>query len=240
MNVNDLQAFYCKQFTIWQNQHVFKIGTDGMLLGAWVDILDAVDVLEIGTGTGIISMMMAQRNKEISIKAIDVSVQAVALAYYNVQKSPFHKQIEVCNFRCQDFPRNMQFDLLVSNPPYFIESTKSETVVKNNAKHTDLLSHQELAESVVDLLKTNGRFSVVLPFVEGNNFIYICESLGMNLLKKTVVHTKKSKPASRLLLTFQKTFQQIIPVEDKLYIQKEEKDRTYTDKYVELTKAFYL
>jgi len=238
----NLRAFHCKQFAVWQNEQVFKVGTDGVLLGAWVDVGASSKILEVGTGTGLIALMIAQRNNQAQITAIDIDEISATIARYNVEESKFAVRVEVVHKSLQNFEQSCdaKFDLIVSNPPYFIDSTKSSYTVKNDKRHTSELSQIDLATSAVNLLKNEGELSVILPVVEGNLFVDVCKDVGLYLQRKTVVYPKKSKAAVRLMLSFCKS--SVIPevIDKNLFIHNEQKERTYTTEYVELTKGFYL
>ena len=242
----NLRAFHCKQFAVWQNEQVFKVGTDGVLLGAWVDVVFSSKILEVGTGTGLIALMIAQRscahNNQTQITAIDIDEISARIAKYNVKESKFADQVNVIHKSLQNLEQSCdeKFDLIVSNPPYFIDSTKSSYAVKNDKRHTSELSQIDLAKSAANLLQNEGKLAVILPVVEGNLFVNICRDAGLYLRRRTVVYPKKSKAAARLLLSFCKSSETLEIIDKNLFIHNEQKERTYTTEYVELTKDFYL
>ena len=242
----NLRAFHCKQFAVWQNEQVFKVGTDGVLLGAWVDVVSSSRILEVGTGTGLIALMIAQRScsndNQAQITAIDLDEISAKIAQYNVEESKFSNQVKVIHKSLQNFEQSCdeKFDLIVSNPPYFIDSTKSAYTVKNDKRHTSTLSQIDLATSAVNLLQNDGKLAVILPVVEGKLFVNICRDVGLHLRRRTVVYPKKSKAAVRLLLSFCKSSVAPEIIDENLFIHNEGKGRTYTAEYVELTKDFYL
>ncbi len=242
MKFHDLKPFKCKQFDVWQNDQVFKVGTDGVLLGAWADIEGVKKILEVGTGTGLISMMLSQRSSIADITAIDIDEVSAEIAKHNIANSPFYDRVNVIHKSLQEFGETTEdkYDLIVSNPPYFINSTKSFKADKNEKRHNNLLSHIDLVNNSANLLNAGGELSVILPIFEGNLFVNICDDFGLNLIKRMTIYSKKSKPAERFLLTFSNVSDRPEIVEEKLYIHNELKERTYTAQYVELTRDFYL
>jgi len=136
-----------------------KVGIDGVLLGIWTDVKNASRILDIGTGTGLIALILAQRNKNSTIEAVDIEADAVSQAVENVKNSPWAERIKVQQVSLQEFAgrKNDRFDLIVSNPPYFVNSTKTPLQNRTTARHTDSLTHEELIENAIRLLAPNGR-----------------------------------------------------------------------------------
>lgn len=227
--------FAFKQFTIHHDRCAMKVGTDGVLLGAWTDISSSRHILDIGTGTGLISLMLAQRCNA-SIVAIDIDQSAVEQAMENVSASPWSKQVEVQQQDIGSYHPLCVFDTIVSNPPYFPNSLKCLDVQRNTARHTDTLPASVLMEKVSELLATEGKFSLILPFEQSADVICLAERVGMWPSRHTAVITSHGLPPKRSLLEFGKVKGGCL--ESELTIELER--HVYTEDYIALTKEFYL
>ncbi|MFI5219060.1 MAG: tRNA1(Val) (adenine(37)-N6)-methyltransferase [Bacteroidia bacterium] len=230
--------FQFKQFTIQQDKCAMKVGTDGVLLGAWVQTRDAKKILDIGTGTGLIALMLAQKSNA-RIDAIDIDSSAYEQAIENFRNSLWQNRVKVFHSSIQQFSKTtvLKYDLIVSNPPFFEDAFKAGSEARNIARHTDeTLSFDDLISCVKNLLKSEGSFCVILPFKEGNNFIDKAASSGLFIQRLTRVKTKIEKHEKRLLIEF--GLQQIPAVENDMVIQEE--DLSFTKEYIELTKDYYL
>ena len=162
--------FAFKQFVIHHDRCAMKVGTDGVLLGAWTDVSLAHRVLEIGTGTGLVALMLAQRCGA-TILAIDIDKDAVGQAQENVSASPWGNRVEVGEQDVRSYETNMLFDTIVSNPPYFIDSLKCPDGQRSTARHTDTLHADELMEKVPELLTPEGKFSLIIPFEQSEELV---------------------------------------------------------------------
>ena len=140
-----------------------KVGTDGTLLGAWASLRSAGTILDIGTGTGLIAIMAAQRSPEARITAIDIDADCITQARENVAASPWSDRIEVVHSSLQDFEPAIRFERIISNPPYFVDSLRSPDAARSTARHTDTLPFAELSQGVSRLLSPTGRFALILP-----------------------------------------------------------------------------
>ena len=149
--------FRFKQFTIHQDACAMKVGTDGVLLGVLADVTAATHLLDIGTGTGLVALMLAQRNPSMSIDAIEIDSKAAKQAAENVAQSPW-PQIRVHCAALQTYTANQPYNLIVSNPPYFVNSLKAPKAARTTARHTDSLSFNELVEGVDRLLSPAGHW----------------------------------------------------------------------------------
>lgn len=215
-----------------------KVGTDAVLLGAWTQPEHATSILDIGTGTGIIAIMLAQKSSA-NIDAIEIDADACIQAKENSQHSPWADKIHIHHESLQRYTAKAgrTYDLIVSNPPYFIDASKPSETARLAARHTDYnLSFNELIDGVLSLLSPDGRFCVILPNTEGQLFMdkAIRKDLFCNKLAR--VKTKPSKTEKRFMMEFSRkesTTQEAI-----LVIQEE--DTRYTQAYVELTKDYYL
>jgi len=230
--------FKFKQFTINQDHCAMKVGTDGVLLGSYANVENAQNILDIGTGTGLIALMLAQRTNT-KITAIEIEKQASIQAKENVENSIFSNQIKVINTSLQDYVKstNNKFYLIVSNPPYFQNSYKAETNQRTTARHTTELTYNELISNSEKLLSKNGTICVIIPKDEEQNLIEIANENNLFVINFLNIKPTPSKPAKRIILTFSKTEKPLI--QSELII--EDKGRhNYSDKYIELTKEFYL
>jgi tRNA1Val (adenine37-N6)-methyltransferase len=192
--------FQFKQFIIEQELCAMKVGTDGVLLGAWAH--GGKCMLDAGTGTGVIALMMAQRYPGGRVTAIDIDEGAVAQAMHNVLQSPFHDRVEVLHERLQD--HQGQYDAVVSNPPFFADSLAAPDQQRNTARHTNMLSYAELMQAAWHLLRDDGELSVVVPFDYRRRMEDEATFVGFFPSRVCAVHTVATKPARRYLLAFRK------------------------------------
>jgi tRNA1Val (adenine37-N6)-methyltransferase len=232
------QHFKFKQFLINQGKTAFKVGTDGVLLGAWSDVKGVKKILDIGTGTGLIALMLAQRC-DAYIIAIEPDSDSYNQAVGNVMNSRWSERIRVENTDFQSFyPRYSEtFDLIITNPPFFSNSLKNPDIRKSNTRHAELLSPDDILTGTSQLLSEKGKLRLILPYTEGNLFIVEASSYGLycnNILK---VKTHPSSPVRRLLLEFEKIK---IPLTEKFLTIECGKRHDYSDEYIDLTKDFYL
>ena len=198
--------FSFKQFTIEQDLCAMKVGTDGVLLGAWA--VGGDRVLDVGTGTGVIALMMAQRYPEAHITAIDVDEKAVRQAVENVARAGREDRIEVMRLAVQamgyDDDYHGVFDAVVSNPPFFVDALKAPDVQRSMARHADTLTYAELMEAAWNLLNDEGVLSVIVPFDYLQKMEDEATFRGFFLRRVCAVCTKAGEPARRYLLAFRK------------------------------------
>ena len=233
------QPFQFKQFSIQQDKCSMKVGTDGILLGAWADISQAKRILDIGAGTGIIAIMLGQRNEEAIIHAVEVDDLAFEQAQENMRNAPWANRLEVIHHSIQDFAETQpeQYDLIVSNPPFFSGGTFSFNQDRNSVRHTIKLPHGDMLRAVQKLLTKSGKFCVILPFVEGLRFQELATSYHFYCTRVTEVLPKEHKPVERLLMQFE--LESKTPIRDQLIIQHEGHNE-WTAQYQLLTQDFYL
>lgn len=231
--------FEFKQFKIKQNRCAMKVSTDAVLLGAWVIPNGSQRILDIGTGTGVIALMLAQKS-DARVTAIDIDKDSTEQAAENVAESPFHNKVEV---RHQSFQALVQsaydkYNLIVTNPPYFVDSLKSNDDVRKMARHTDSLSYEDLLDGVKRLLDPKGKFCVILPKNEALQFRELAKSRGLYLSKLLRIRTRSEKDSEkRHLMQFE--FKESEFSESTLVIE-EDSHRNYTEQYKTLTKDYYM
>ena len=156
--------FQFKQFTVWHDKCAMKVGTDGVLLGAWTSVESAHRILDIGTGTGLVALMLAQRSlPDANIVALEIDEAAVGQARENVIRSPWKERVEVVQADFRKYRSSDKFDVIVSNPPYFVDSLECPDRQRTAARHNNSLSYEDLLEGVSGLLTENGFFTVVIP-----------------------------------------------------------------------------
>ena len=238
LNLNYKMAnthFTFKQFTIHQNQTAMKVTTDACILGAYTDVKGATTILDIGTGTGLLSLMLSQRI-EAKIDAIEIDEDAYNQALMNLNGSIFKDRITVFNTSLQDFETTNIYNLIISNPPFFQNHLKSETISRNNSLHTDTLSFEDLLSSVLRLLTYNGTFVVLLPAYESSVFEELSISRGLYPQKKLRIRHRKESKILRIITTFGRIKNEIF--NEELIIKNP--DESYTPDFQALLKDYYL
>jgi len=231
-------SFKCKKFTVEQSETAMKVGTDGVLLGAWADFSNARNILDIGTGTGLIALMAAQRSNA-EITAIEIEKNAAIQALSNFQNSPWSLRLTLETISLADFflQNTAKFDSIVCNPPYFSNSLKNPDSDRTLARHNDTLPLDDLLKLSEQMLSPAGKLSIILPGDTKNAIFKSCEKYGLFVNKLTEVKPNPHKEIKRILLEISKknnTLQQNI-----LCIELAER-HCYSDDYINLTKDFYL
>lgn len=234
--------FQFKKFTIHHDLCAMKVGTDGVLLGAWSNIKQAKNILDIGTGTGLIAMMLAQRGGKC-IDAIDIDASAVKQAKVNVCESPFAEHISITHTSFDDyiFENTLKYDLIVSNPPYFEQSLKCPDKQRSLARHNDELPLEELIAGAKQLLNKSGRLCLVLPFSHLERVEIITKEHGLYISRLTKVLPTPTAQAKRILveITYPASQDSVASLEvDELVIEIAR--HQYTAEYIALTQNFYL
>lgn len=228
-----MKPFKFKQFEIQQSADVFRVGTDGVLLGSLANVNIAENVLEVGTGTGLISLMLAQRNLNTNFLGIEINEEAVNLTKLNFQNSPFNVRLKNTLQDFKTFETDEKFDLIVSNPPYFEENTSGKDIL---ARQTIELNFQQLISKSSKLLSESGVFSVIIPFEVGVYFIEIAKGNQLFLNRKINIYGIENSKIKRLVLEFSQIEKAL--EESDFIIEKS--PRKYSDQYLELTKEFHV
>ena len=230
--------FQFRQFTVWQDRCAMKVGTDGTLLGAWsLAPIGECRILDIGTGTGLIALMMAQRYPNAQITAIDIDGSAIHQAQDNVMKSPFSSQITVLQKDVRNMSDAQGFDAIISNPPYFVDSLSCPVPQRNTARHTDSLSYHDLMCAVSVLLKESGIFSVIIPEESVSRLESEANVNGMFKSRIFHIHTTPRKTPKRCLIEFSKNIGKQCVIEN---VVLEDAPGSRSNWYHQLTKDFYI
>lgn len=243
-------TFRFKQFSVKQSQSAMKVGTDGVILGAWVSLDDAPqNILDVGTGTGLIAMMMAQRAESaLSIDAVEIEANAAQEALYNFNLSPWSHKLATHHTSFQSFTSarmalNSKYDLIVSNPPYFIASlnvSKEDTSARIAARHAELLPYDDLIEGVVSLLAPQARFAAIFPYQEAGVFIAKAAAKGLYCNRKLSIHPMPHRPIKRIAAEFSLTKSVQCQEETLVIANSISQHDGYTEQYKGLTYQFYI
>lgn len=228
-----MKSFNFKYFEIRQSKDVFRVGTDGVLLGAMAGVEKASRALEIGTGTGLISLMLAQRNPQASFLGLDINEEAAALTKDNFKYSPYHSRLENIHQDFKTFETAEKFDFIVSNPPYFEESGSEKDRI---ARQTVELNFFQLIESAAKILTEDGVLSVIIPVEAGNIFLRTAAENDLFLIRKINIRGIENSKNKRLILEFSPTEK---PVSESDFVI-EKSPRQYSDQYLELTREFHV
>lgn len=235
------KPFQFKEFTIEQDRCAMKIGTDGVLLGAWTAIKDnTFSILDIGAGTGVIALMLAQRSQAELIDALEIDEDAYEQCVDNFENSPWGDRVFCYHADLDEFTEEFEdetYDLIVSNPPFFEPSLLEETSeARKKARFYDALPFEDLLKNTAQLLSKKGTFQTIIPFSEYEDFIQLASKNQLYLQRVTYVKGNQTTPIKRVLLQlgFEKT-----PIEEQTLIIEKER-HVYTEAYTELVKDFYL
>lgn len=230
-------SFTFKHFTIYQDKCAFKVGTDGVLLGAAAEVTGSGSILDIGTGTGLIAIMLAQRTAA-EIFAIEPDPSSYSQACSNAAMSPWADRIKIFRTTLQDFyPGNRKFDLIVSNPPFFSDSLKNPDPVKAMARHNESLSGKELLSGAKRLMADGGKLQVIMPYVEGSILVAEARDYGLFCNKMLKIRPLPTSEVRRMILTF--SGERTLLHESWLTIEHGRRHE-FTEGYKNLTKDFYL
>ncbi|MFB2839386.1 tRNA1(Val) (adenine(37)-N6)-methyltransferase [Floridanema evergladense] len=229
--------FRFKRFTVFHDRCAMKVGTDGVLLGAWANITNTQQILDIGTGTGLIALMLAQRSSA-QIDAVEIDLDACNQARENIQNSPWSNRIQVYHNSIQNYTINCpkRYDLLISNPPFFINASKAAIEARSLARHTDFLNQLEILQTAEKLLCEHGRLAIIYPTEQAEIFQEKAEKLGFYCQCKLHVKSTLESPIKRILLEFGKS--QLECQESAIVIETAR--HTYSAEFVNLIKDFYL
>lgn len=231
-------TFRFKQFSVTDDGAAMKTGTDAVLLGAWCPVGQANRILDIGTGSGVIALMLAQRSRpEARIDAVEINAADAQQARENVQRSPWSGKIEVVHAPVQEFKRVTLYDLIITNPPFFSASLLPPDPRRTVARHDTQLTKDELLTAVNRLLGESGIFCLILPFTEAKSFQVQASGYGFYLAHITHFQTRADKNPERTLMAFSR--EQLKPMQEDRLVLYEGRERK-TEAYRNLTADFYL
>ena len=235
-----MSKFQFKQFSLEQDRCAMKIGTDGVLLGAWAPIENnPFSILDIGSGTGVIALMLAQRSSAQQIDALEIDEEAYEQSVDNFENSPWSDRLFCFHAGLDEFVEEPEdeYDLIVSNPPFYTDDYKSANEQRDLARFADAMPFEDLIEAADLLLSENGVLAVIIPVKEEENFLALAKEYELYPLKITRVKGTATTEIKRSLLAFSRYEKIAFPI-DELIIETSR--HQYTPEYIELTKDFYL
>ena len=228
--------FQFKKFSVHHDKAAMKIGTDGVLLGAWASISNAKNILDIGSGTGLIALMVAQRNEKALITALEIEPESFLQMQHNFNISSWKNRIQATLVDFQNFESDVLFDCIISNPPFYDDGNTNPDVQRSVARHTHSLPYSILMQKSASLLSKEGKFNVIIPYENEENIIKLAHAHQLFLKRCTRVQGRVNTKIKRSLLCFSKVENN--PVFNELIIEKDR--HIYTEDYINLCKDFYL
>lgn len=228
--------FKFKQFTVWHDRCAMKVGTDGVLLGVLAPVNNKVNILDIGTGTGLVALMLAQRNLEAQLTALEIDIDAADQAIQNIKESPWSSRIALIQTDFKTYRSDKKYDLIVSNPPYFVDSLLSGKDNKDTARHTVSLSFRDLLSGVSNHLDAKGVATFIIPAATKDEFTALAEEFQLHLSNCVSIQTQIGVEPKRVVLSF--SFDACETEISSLIIELER--HVYSEEFKSLTKDFYL
>ena len=234
----DCRPFFFKQFGLFHHRSTMKIGTDAILLARWVDVSENDDVLDIGTGCGLIPLMLAQKGIK-SVDAVEIDKESCEEAAQNFANSAWNSSLFAINDDIKHYSKKCEkkYDLIVSNPPFFFGDNIPEKAKKGLARHTNTLSYNDLLTSVKTLLKPEGRFALVLPARESKTFLKDAENQGFYLQKEMKIVPIEGKEPNRI--NMQLVVNQADNINSETFVLRHQ-DHSFTKEYKDFLKEYYL
>lgn len=231
-------VFHFSTFSIQQDRCAMKVGTDAVLLAAWAPIsFPCSRILDIGAGTGVLSLLLAQRSPAASVIGVEIDPAAAEQASENVAASPYSQRVEIRAQPIQEFrDAPATFDLIVSNPPFFTGGVLSEALDRQTARHTLRLPHQDLLRCVQQYLSPSGYFCVILPKIEGLRFMEIAASMQLYPFQQLAMRPRTNQPVQRLCIAFSR--QPNLPLQSQEIIQYEDNSQVNTPAFEALVKPY--
>ncbi len=229
--------FKFKQFTIYQDKTAMKVGVDSVVLGAWTTTKKVKSVLDIGTGTGLLSLMLIQKT-EVKITAVEIDKSSYNQAIDNVNDSKWKSRIDVIHSSFQEFVNKTKesYDLIICNPPYFVNSLKSSAENRNKARHDDNLSLDDLFSGSKAILTEKGSLNLIYPYLQKTDLINVAKKYGFYPIRLLILRGNKNKKPNRIIAEFR--FQEAELETEELCVRDVENN--YTEEYKQLTKDYYL
>ena len=223
---------------MYHHQSTMKIGTDAVLLGIWSDVADAKQILDVGTGSGILALLLSSRNKIATVDAVEIDSDSCREAELNFNNSPFAGRLHIIK---QDFNKfaaetRKKYDLVISNPPFFVNDMKSSRDKKRLARHTDSLTYKQLIQGVTSVLSKTGKFCLVLPYSQKQFFLKTCADYGFHLQKEMIIFPKPCKEPNRI--NMQLGFEKKLLITRKFVIRNE--NGSFTSDYLNTESDYYI
>lgn len=235
--MTDARPFHFKHFSLYHHRSTMKVGTDAILLGRWVEVRPTDVVLDIGTGCGLLPLMLSQKGVE-QVDAVDIDKASIEEATINFEASQWRDQLKAYCMDIADFQPEKKYDLIVSNPPFFVHFSQCDSARKSRARHTDAaLSFEALCGVVTRLLKPDGRLALVLPAKESEQFLNVADALGLFLHKRMSIIPIAGKEANRVNLEL--GFGSPRSIFEETFVIRGA-DNRFTDQYNAFLKDFYL
>lgn len=231
-----MSVFKFKQFEVDQAGCAMKINTDGVLIGAMANHNMPKNILDIGTGTGVIALMLAQRFPDANIHAVEIDEQAAKTAERNFQQSPFNHRLTISNTAIEQYNSAERFDLIVSNPPFFVNDLKNEEIRKGIARHAAEGFFSMLVKKLNELLTADGEAWLILPVKQADEVVLHARQYGIRLVERVHIHSDRSKPAFRQIICLGKNNAALQESDFYLY----EDLKVHTAEYKVLLKDFFL
>lgn len=229
--------FRFKHFEVSHTRSSMKVGTDAVVLGAWIEARNYQFALDVGTGSGVIALMLAQRFPDLRLTGVDIHEQSVKEAKDNFENSLWNKRLEVWETAVQNIQAGQTFDLIASNPPYFNSGSTSPQLARANARHVNTLSHQELIHDSYELLSSSGSLAVIIPRDSANDFEKVAIHTGFYSWRKTHFKPRANKKPERVLLQMSKNEPTSFEETELLHYDNQ---GNWTEAYKNLTQEFYL
>lgn len=235
--MTDARPFHFKHFSLYHHRSTMKVGTDAILLGSWVEVKSEDMALDIGTGCGLLPLMLSQKGVSL-VDAVDIDTASIEEASINFKASQWREQLKAYCVDINRFEPNCRYDLIVSNPPYFNRFSKCESERKSRARHNDMtLSYGLLCASVRRLLKPYGRFALVLPVSASTAFLKEAGNNGLFLQKRMTIIPIEGREPNRLNMEF--GLFKSDAIQEEVFVIRNA-DKQFTQQYRELLKDFYL
>ena len=235
--MTDARPFHFKHFSLYHHRSTMKVGTDAILLGRWTEVKPTDVVLDIGTGCGLLPLMLSQKGVS-QVDAVDIDAASIEEATINFEASQWRDQLQAYCIDIVDFQPNKKYDLIVSNPPFFNRFSKCDSVRKSRARHNDAgLSYATICQVVRRVLKPDGRLSVVLPFDMSVEFLKTTENHGIFLHKRMTIIPIEGKEPNRVNLEL--GFAQNVGIQEEAFVIRDANNQ-FTSQYREFLKDYYL
>ncbi len=239
MSAPDTRTFRFKQFSLSHHRSTMKVGTDAVLLGIWTELNGVKEVLDVGTGCGILALLLAARKASVRVDAVELNEASAREASENFRLSPFAARLRVFHEDINIFhlaETGKKYDLVISNPPFFVNDQRPEKKSRQMARHGDTLSYEQLAKAGERLLKHQGRFAVVLPYRESRLFLKSAADVGLQLHKQMLIFPMPCKEPNRVNLLLGNSA--AVPETEKFIIRNE--DGSFTRQYLDMVGNYYI